>query len=322
MIRCVVLDDYQDAATRFADWSVLAGKVELVVLRDHLEPDAMVAALQGAGIVVGMRERSRFDAATLARLPDLRLLVTTGPVNAAIDLNAAAARGVTVCATTSVPHPTPELTWGLVLALARRIPQEHARFHAGAAPWQDSVGMDLVGRTLGIVGLGKVGARVARYARAFDMRVLAWSRNLDAARCAAVGAELAPGLDALLALSDVVTLHMVLGPETRGLIGTAELALMKPTALLVNTSRGPLVEEAALVEALRSGRIAGAAVDVFDEEPLPAGHPFRGLPNLVATPHLGYVSADNFRLYFEGAVEDIAAWLRGAPIRVLAAPHG
>jgi phosphoglycerate dehydrogenase-like enzyme len=320
MIRCVVLDDYQDAARRFADWSAIQDEVELVVRREHLPTEAMIAALQGAGIVVAMRERSRFDAATLARLPDLRLLVTTGPVNAAIDLDAAAARGITVCATTSVSHPTPELTWGLLLALARSIPQENARFHRGEAPWQASIGMDLAGRTIGIVGLGKVGSRVARYARAFDMRVLAWSRNLDAARCAAEGAELAPGLDALLGAADIVTLHMMLGPETRGLIGARELSLMKPTALLVNTSRGQLLDEGALAAALREGRIAGAALDVFNEEPLPAAHPFRGLPNLVATPHLGYVSADNYSLYFAGVVEAIGAWLRGAPIRVLASP--
>lgn len=320
MIRCVVLDDYQDAASRFADWSVLADQVELVVLREHLSGDGLIAALRGAAIVVAMRERTRFDAVTLARLPELRLLVTTGPVNASIDLAAAAARGITVCATTSVQHPAPELTWGLLLALARRIPQEDARFHRGDSPWQASVGLDLAGRTIGIVGLGKVGARIARYARAFDMRVIAWSRNLTAERCAEHGAELAPGLDALLAASDVVTLHVILGPETAGLIGARELSLMKPTALLVNTSRGPLVDEAALVEALRQGRIAGAALDVFCEEPLPAGHPLRGAPNLVATPHLGYVSGDNYRLYFGGVVEDIQAWLRGQPIRVLAAP--
>lgn len=320
MIRCVVLDDYQDAARRFADWSALLPGIDLQILHEHLPAEAMVAASQGAGIVVAMRERSRFDAATLAMLPDLRLLVTTGPVNAAIDLEAAAARGITVCGTTSVPHPTPELSWGLLLALARRIPQENARFHRGEAPWQASVGQDLAGRTIGIVGLGRIGRRMARYARAFDMRVLAWSRNLDAARCAAEGAELAPGLDALLGAADVVTLHMVLGPETHGLIGARELSLMKPSALLVNTSRGQLVDEAALAAALRDGRIAGAALDVFHEEPLPATHPFRGLPNLVATPHLGYVSADNYRLYFGGVVEAIGAWLRNSPVRVLTAP--
>lgn len=322
MIRCVVLDDYQDAAKRFADWSVLRDDVELVVLREHLAGAALTEALRGAGIVVAMRERARFDSATLARLPDLRLLVTTGAVNAAIDLAAASAQGVTVCGTTSVPHPAPELAWALLLALARRVPQEDARFHRAEAQWQASVGLDLAGRTLGIVGLGRTGARVARYARAFDMRVIAWSRNLTEARCAEHDAELASGLEALLEAADVVTLHVTLGPGTQGMIGARELSLMKPTALLVNTSRGQLLDEAALVAALRAGRIAGAALDVFHEEPLPADHPLRGAPNLVATPHLGYVTGDNYRLYFGGVVEDIQAWLRGAPIRVLAAPGG
>jgi phosphoglycerate dehydrogenase-like enzyme len=319
-MRCVVLDDYQDAARRFADWSLLGNAVEFVVLRDHLPTEAMVAALRGASIVVAMRERARFDEATLQRLPDLRLLVTTGAVNAAIDLAAAAALGITVCGTTSVSHPAPELTWGLLLALARRIPQEDARFHHGEAPWQASVGLDLAGRTIGIVGLGRIGARIARYASAFDMRVLAWSRNLTEARCAEAGARRAPGLDALLAEADIVTLHVVLGPATHGLIGARELGLMKPAALLVNTSRGALVDETALAAALRAGRIGGAALDVFCEEPLPNDHPLRGAPNLVATPHLGYVTEDNYRLYFGGVVEDIQTWLAGRPIRVLAAP--
>jgi phosphoglycerate dehydrogenase-like enzyme len=319
-MRCVVLDDYQDAARRFAEWSVLGDAVELVVQREHLPPEAMVAALRGAHIVVAMRERARFDAATLARLPELRLLVTTGAVNAAIDLAAAGALGITVCGTSSVPHPAPELTWGLLLALARRIPEEDARFHRGEAPWQASVGFDLAGRTIGIVGLGRIGARIARYARAFDMQVIAWSRNLSAARCAEAGATLAPTLDALLAEADVVTLHLVLGPATQGLIGARELRLMKPGALLVNTSRGALVDEAALLAALREGRIGGAALDVFGEEPLPPDHPLRSAPNLVATPHLGYVTEENYRRYFGGVVEDIQAWVAGAPIRVLSPP--
>lgn len=318
MLRCVVLDDYQDAARRMADWSPLAGEVALDVIREHLDPEAMIAALRGAAIVVAMRERSRFDAATLARLPDLRLLVTTGLRNAAIDLDAAAARGIAVCGTGSAGAPTPELAWGLLLALARSIPREDANFHAGGSPWQGSLGTDLHGATLGIVGLGKVGQRMARYAAAFDMRVLAWSRNLTAERAAEHGAERAASLDDLLRRSDMVTLHMVLGPDTRGLIGARELGLMRPHALLVNTSRGPLVDWRALAGALREGRIAGAALDVFDEEPLPAGHPLRGLPNLVATPHLGYVSEANYRRFFGDAVEDIGAWLRGAPLRVLA----
>lgn len=318
--RCVILDDYQDAALRSADWSSLEGRMRVETLREHLSPEDLPAAIGDATVVVAMRERTRFDAATLAQLPALKLLITTAMRNASIDMAAATARGITVCGTPSVPNPTPELTWGLLLALARQIPQEHANLRAGGAQWQTSLGFDLARKTIGIIGLGNIGQVVARYARAFDMSVLAWSPNLTAERCEAAGARLAPSLDALMAESDVVTLHMVLAPSTRGMIGAREIGLMKPAALLVNTSRGPLVDAAALQAALREGRIGGAALDVFEEEPLPADSPWRSLPNVVTTPHLGYVSADNYRKYFTGVVENIEGWLRGSPVRVLAAP--
>lgn len=318
--RCVILDDYQNAALRSADWSGLEGRVRVETLRAHLSHEELPAAIGDAEIVVAMRERTRFDAATLARLPALKLLVTTAMRNASIDMPAAVAQGITVCGTPSVPNATPELVWGLLLALARQIPQEHANLRAGGAQWQTSLGFDLARKTIGIVGLGNIGQVIARYAHAFDMSVLAWSPNLTAERCEAAGARLASSLDALLADSDVVTLQMVLAPATRGMIGAREIGLMKPGALLVNTSRGPLVDAPALQAALREGRIGGAALDVFEEEPLPADSPWRSLPNLVATPHLGYVSARNYRMYFNGAVEAIDGWLRGSPVRVLAAP--
>jgi phosphoglycerate dehydrogenase-like enzyme len=318
--RCVILDDYQDAALRSADWSGLEGRVRVEALREHLSPEALVKAAGDAEIVVAMRERTRFDAATLARLPALKLLVTTGMRNASIDMEAAAARGIMVCGTPSGSSPTPELTWGLLLALARQIPQEHANLRAGGARWQASLGIDLAGKTIGIIGLGNIGQVIARYARAFEMPVLAWSPNLTAERCQAAGARLAPSLDALMSEADVVTLHMVLAPSTRGLVGAREIGLMKPGALLVNTSRGPLVDADALQAALREGRI-GAAVDVFEEEPLPPDSPWRSLPNLVTTPHLGYVSERNYHMYFSCVVEAIDGWLRGSAVRVLAAPR-
>jgi phosphoglycerate dehydrogenase-like enzyme len=314
--RCVILDDYQQAAFRMADWAPLRERLAIDALRDHLEGDALVSAIADAEIVVAMRERTRFDAALLDRLPRLKLLVTSGMKNAAIDMAAAAARGVVVCGSGGVGHATPELSWGLLLALARQIPLEHGNLRAGGH-WQNSLGFDLAGKTIGIVGLGNIGTVMARYATAFAMKVLAWSPNLTEARAQAAGAQLAPSLDALLAGSDVVTLHMPLVPATRGMIGAREIGLMKPTALLVNTSRGPLIETAALQDALRAGRIGGAALDVFETEPLPAGDPWRELPNLVTTPHLGYVTEQSYRAYFEGAVEDIEGWLNGSPVRVL-----
>jgi phosphoglycerate dehydrogenase-like enzyme len=316
-MRCVVLDDYQGVALTAADWGVLADRVEVRVVREHLaDEDAVVAVLAEADAVVVMRERTPLPASLFARLPRLRLVVTTGMRNASIDLAAAAAHGVTVCGTASSKVPPTELTWALILGLARHVAQENAAFHAGG-PWQSTVGVELAGRRLGILGLGSIGERVARIGAAFGMHVVAWSQNLTRERTDALGVELAPSLADLARTSDVLTVHLVLGDRTRGILGREEIALMRPTAFLVNTSRSGLVDGDALVEALQENRIAGAGLDVFDEEPLPADHILRTLPNVLATPHLGYVARDNYRIYFAEAVEDIAAYLAGKPIRVL-----
>lgn len=320
MLTCAILDDYQDVSLAMADWSRLDRRLEIRTIRDPFpDPAAAAAALQGVQVVVAMRERTAFDAALFQALPDLKLLVTTGMRNAAIDMAAAAAAGVTVCGTQGYATATAELTWGLILALMRQIPQENAAFRQGGR-WQSSLGRDLNGLRLGIAGFGKLGSRVARYGLAFDMQVSAWSRSLTAERAAEAGIGHAASLDALLADSDVVSLHLVLNDQTRGLIGARQLGLMKPRAVLVNTSRGPIVDEAALIAALQDGRIAGAALDVYDREPLPADHPLRRLDSLIATPHLGYVTENTYRIFYGQAVEDIAAWLDGAPVRVLAAP--
>jgi phosphoglycerate dehydrogenase-like enzyme len=308
--RCAILDDYQDCALDFADWASLEG-VDVKNFT-HAITTEQLAQFE---IIVAMRERTRFDAALLARLPRLKLLVTTGMRNAAIDLTAAAARGVVVCGTRGLAYPAPELTWALLLALAKQIPAEVQAVREGK--WQTQIGLGLSGKTLGIVGLGKIGSQIARYAHAFDMPVLAWSRNLTEERCQSVGVEWAPTLDALLQRADVVTLHLVLSDSTRGIIGARELGLMKPSALLLNTSRGPLIDEASLLQTLIEKRIAGAGLDVFDTEPLPAAHPLRTLPNVVATPHIGYVCRENYELFYGDAVEDIQAWIKASPIRTL-----
>jgi phosphoglycerate dehydrogenase-like enzyme len=313
--RVAILDDYQGVALRMADWSRLPAGTEVVVFRDHLaELDAVAARLADFDAVVAMRERTPFPRALLQRLPRLRLLVTTGMRNASIDVAAAAAQGITVCGTQGLPYPTAELTWGLILALVRRIAAEDRATREGA--WQTTLGVGLNGKTLGVLGLGTLGSRVARVGAAFEMEVLAWSQNLTAERAAAAGARLVPR-DELLARADVVSIHLVLSERTRGLLGARELGLMKPSAYLVNTSRGPIVDEAALLAALQAGRLAGAGLDVFDEEPLPRDHPLRRLPNTVITPHLGYVTEETYRIFFGHALEDVEAFLRGAPVRVL-----
>jgi phosphoglycerate dehydrogenase-like enzyme len=318
-LRCAVLDDYQDAALRLADWSPLDGGVEVRVLREHIaDRDELVAALADCEIVVAMRERTPFDAELLGRLPRLRLLVTTGMRNASIDLAAASGAGVTVCGTSSSATPPVELTWALLLGLARQVTAESNALRAGG-PWQSTVGQDLHGRTLGLLGLGRIGSRVARVARAFDMNVLAWSQNLTAERAAESGAELAAGKEDLLRRSDFVSVHLVLSDRTRGLLGEAELKAMRPHAHLINTSRAAVVDRDALLRALREGWIAGAGLDVFDTEPLPADDALRKLPNVLATPHLGYVTEGNYRTFYTHAVEDIAAFLAGSPVRVLTA---
>jgi len=313
--RVAVLDDWQNVARSFGDWSVLPKDVEVVVFNDHLpDLEPLVARLADFEIVCIMRERTPFTRAVFERLPKLKLLVTTGPRNASIDLVAARERGVVVSGTAALGHPTAELAWGLILGLARHIPVEDRAMRGGA--WQSTVGVDLKGKRLGVVGLGRLGSRVAAVGRAFEMDVVAWSQNLDEARAREAGARLV-SKDELLRTSDFVSLHLVLSPRSRGVVGAAELASMKPSAFLVNTSRGPLVDEAALVAALRARRIAGAGLDVYDVEPLPVAHPLRGLDNVLLTPHLGYVTEDTYRMFYAETVESVAAFLRGAPVRVV-----
>lgn len=316
-LRCAILDDYQQVALAMADWSVLADRTDVQAFHTRLDgEDEAARVLSGFDIVVAMRERTPLPASLLSRLPRLRLIVTTGMKNAAIDVRAARAGGVLVCGTASLSTPPAELTWALILGLARHLPAETAAFRSGG-PWQHTMGVDLHGSRLGIVGLGRIGSNVARIGRAFGMDVQAWSPHLTRERAEAEGVALAPSLDDLLESSDWVSIHLVLGPGTRGLIGAAELGRMRPTSFLVNTSRAAIVDEAALLTALREGRIAGAGLDVFDTEPLPHDHPLRSLPNVLATPHLGYVSQANYRIFYREAVEDIAAFLAGRPVRVI-----
>ncbi len=313
----LILDDYQQAALALADWARLSDRVAVSAISQHIpNPDDLVARIAQAEILVIMRERTPFPAALLERLPRLELLVTSGMRNLAIDLAAARARNVVVCGTDSSPTPPTELTWALILGLARHVAPESLTLRAGG-PWQSTIGTDLAGATLGVLGLGKIGTRVAEIGRAFGMRVIAWSPNLDDGRAAAAGVERAASKEALLEASDVVTIHLVLGDRTRDLLGAAELRRMRRDAFLVNTSRAPIIDQAALVQALEEGWIAGAGLDVFETEPLPADSPFRRLPNVLALPHLGYVSRNNYRTFFTQAVEDIEAWLAGAPIRQL-----
>jgi phosphoglycerate dehydrogenase-like enzyme len=315
-VRVAVLDDYQGVARTSADWSAVETRAEVTFFHDHLtSEDALAARLRDAEVIVLMRERTPVPRSLLARLPALRLLVTTGAGNASVDMVAAREQGVTVCGTRSLGPPTAELTWGLILALLRRIPQEHTATREGR--WQTTLGEGVHGKTLGVIGLGRLGGQVATVGKAFGMRVLAWSQNLTRERTDTIGVELTAGMDGLLRDSDIVTVHLVLSGRTRGLLGARELDLMRSDAYLVNTSRGPIVDEGALVEALSSRAIAGAALDVFDVEPLPAGHPFLSLDNVVLTPHLGYVTKENYALFYGDAVEDIVSFLDGAPLRVI-----
>jgi len=307
LFNVAVLDDYQNAALSMADWSVLAGRTTVTVFNDHLaDTDAVIARLEPFEVVCVMRERTPMTRAVISGLPKLRLIASTGARNASIDLEAAAERGVQVANTGGNSTPTVELTWALILAGARNIAAENASLRAGG--WQRFVGEDLSGKTLGLLGLGKIGGAVARIGKAFGMEVIAWSQNLTAERAAEAGAALVSKED-LFRRSDVLTIHLVLSNRTRGLVSANELALMKPTARLVNTSRGPIVIEADLIAALSSGRIAGAAIDVFDQEPLPSDHPFRTLPNVLATPHIGYVSRNVYQRFYQDTVDNIRQWL-------------
>jgi phosphoglycerate dehydrogenase-like enzyme len=315
VVRCVVLDDYQNVAGACADWSV--ADVELVSITEHLSDEGALAdQAAGAEIIVAMRERTQFTPSLFGRLPDLRLLVTTGMANAAIDLPASADHGVTVCGTSGIVTPTSELTWALIHALARHVVADDNTMRTGG--WQTRVGMGLYGQRLGLLGLGRIGALVARVGVAFGMDVVAWSQNLTAQRAADLGVRLVDK-DELLATSDIVSIHLVLSDRTRGLIGAKELAKMKPTAYLVNTSRGPIVTHDALVAALRDATIAGAGLDVYSVEPLPIDDPLRELSNTVLTPHIGYVVTQGYEIFYREIVEDIAAWKAGHPIRVIPA---
>jgi phosphoglycerate dehydrogenase-like enzyme len=314
-LKIALLDDYQRVAKDLADWSRLPPGSEVVVFDRHIaDPDELVATLQPFDVVVLMRERTAFPAALVERLPNLRLLVTTGGRNAAIDLAACRARGIPVSGTGNVGTPTAELAWGLILALVKRIPAEDRALRAGT--WQTGLTEGLAGKRLGLVGLGKLGSQVARVGQAFGMEVVAWSQNLDEARAAAVGVKRVEKRE-LFATSDVVSLHLVLGERTRGVVGADELAAMKPTAYLVNTARAGLVDMNALLTVLQERRIAGAGLDVFPEEPLSANHPLLALPHVVLTPHLGYVTRENYAVFYRDALEDILAWHAGAPIRLL-----
>ncbi|SEO99478.1 Lactate dehydrogenase [Luteibacter sp. UNC138MFCol5.1] len=312
--RIAILDDYQGVALTSADWSPLRGRADVTVFRDHLaDREALARRLAPFDAICVMRERTPVDAALLAALPRLRLIASTGGSNASIDEEAAAARGVEVVHTHYSSTPTIEFTWAAILGLVRGIATEAASVRAGG--WQVGLGTELRGKTLGIVGLGRIGSRVARIAQAFDMHVIAWSQNLTDDDAAAAGATRVPK-DALFARSDVLTIHTRLSDRTRGLVGADQLAAMKPSAFLVNSSRGPIVDEAALIDALRERRIAGAAIDVFAEEPLPPDHPFRTLPNVLATPHIGYVTEEMYRTFHGDTVANLVAWLdRVAAVR-------
>ena len=307
LFKIAILDDYQNVARTMADWSILDGRAAITVFNDHLaDADAVVARLQPFEIVCVMRERTPMTRDIIERLPNLRLIASTATVNASIDLAAAAERGVQLVHTGYSSAPTVELTWALILADARHLVVETTAVRGGG--WQQSVGEDLNGRTLGLLGLGNIGSAVARIGKVFGMNLIAWSQNLTAERAAAVDAVLVPK-EKLFQQADVITLHLVLSRRTRGLAGAPELRLMKRTARLVNTSRGPIVDEAALVDVLRKGEIAGAAIDVFDQEPLPSNHPFRQLPNVLATPHIGYVSRGLYQRFYQDTVENIREWL-------------
>jgi len=314
-MKIALLDDYQGVALTCADWPAIVPQADITVFRDTLvDQDALAARLADFEIIGIMRERTPFPRTLLERLPKLKLLVTTGHRNDSVDIAAAKQRGIVVCGTPSSAHAAAELTWALVMAAARRIDLETRSFHDGG--WQVGLGRDLKGATLGVIGLGRLGSHVAAYGKAFGMKVVAWSQNLTAEKAAAGGAT-AVTKDELFRASDFISIHLKLSERSRGLVGAKEFALMKPDAWIVNTSRGPIIDEAALLAALRERRIGGAALDVFDEEPLPKDHPLRRLDNVVATPHVGYVSRENYATFYRETAQNIAAFLSGAPRNVI-----
>lgn len=314
-VRVAILDDYQNVAENLLGSGSGSRDLQVEVFHDHLDEEGALAdRLQGFEVVCVMRERTPFRRTLLERLPDLRLLVTSGMRNASIDIPAAREQGVTVCGTPSVGGPTAELAWGLIIALLRHIPQEDQVTRGGG--WQETLGGGLLGKTLGVAGLGKLGTRMARVGLAFEMDVIAWSQNLTEERCQELGVSHV-SKEELLSRSDIITVHLVLSERTRGLFGAKELAMMKSTALLINTSRGPIVDEEALVDALNRGTIGGAGLDVFDIEPLPLDHPLRHCSNTVVTPHLGYVEEANYGAYFDGYLAAICGYLDGSPVNVI-----
>jgi phosphoglycerate dehydrogenase-like enzyme len=311
-MKIAVLDDYQNVALKLADWSVLTGRAEITTFNDHIaDPAALIDRLLPFDVICVMRERTPLPREIIERLPRLKLIASTGPGNASIDMAAASERGISVTATGYRSTPTIELTWALILASMRHIVSESNGVRAGG--WQTTIGQELEGKVLGVVGLGRVGGQVARIGLAFGMKIIAWSQNMTPEIAAAAGATMVPKSE-LFRQADIVTIHLVLSKRTRGLIGAAEFEVMKPAARLINTSRGPIVDEAALIAALQSRTIGGAALDVFDQEPLPAGHPFRSLDNVLATPHIGYVGEDLYRTFFQDVVASISAWLDELPL--------
>jgi phosphoglycerate dehydrogenase-like enzyme len=307
MMKIAILDDYQNVALKLADWSQLEKRARIDVFHDHLpDPNAVVMRLLPYDVVCVMRERTPLRREIIERLPNLKMIASTAPRNASIDMAAAAARGIKVVHTGYFSSPTVELTWALILAGARHLTAETAALRRGG--WQHTVGEDLSGKTLGILGLGSIGAKIATIGLAFGMKTIAWSQNLTAEKARALGAKWVTK-EELLRQSDVVSIHLVLSDRTRGLIGAPELALMKASARIINTSRGPIIEEAALIQALEKRQIAGAAIDVYDTEPLPPDHPFRKLDNLLATPHIGYVSRGLYERFYQDTVSNIVAWL-------------
>jgi phosphoglycerate dehydrogenase-like enzyme len=314
-VQIAVIDDWQDVARNVLDWSVMEAIGDVEFIHDYPADNTTLAArLDKYAVICVMRERTRFDEDLLRRLPQLKLLVTGGMRNAAIDLQAAAALGIQVSGTDSYKHAAPELTWALIMAATRNLVVEANALRAGK--WQQGIGGDLHGRTLAILGLGSIGQRVAQFGQVFGMRVIAWSENLTAERAAEAGVTLV-SKQALFEQADVLSVHLVLSDRSRGLVDAQALAWMKTTALLVNTARGPIVDEAALIKALQKQRLGGAALDVFEQEPLPEHHPFRTLDNVLATPHVGYVSQQNYHLFFSQMIEDIQAWSAGKPVRLL-----